>query len=635
MQFHFNGFKSGDPRLANARSEDLIDQRLNDGDQVDVLIVGSGPAGLALGAYLSQYDDLSISMVEAKDGPIRVGQADGVACRTMETFEALGFAHRILEEAYWVNEIAFWTPDSKNRDRVSRDRVIDDTEPGLSEFPHVILNQARVHDYLLEKIRHSPSGFSPNYRTQFISCERDDQKVHPIKVRLQQEDESFIYVETQFLVGCDGAHSRVKDFLGVTFSGDRSDKVWGVMDILCSTNFPDVRRKSIIKSDRFGTLLIIPREGGYMIRLYIELDLSVDSEMKTKDQVTPKKLIEAANRIIAPYEIVLKEVAWWSAYEIGQRVADRFDDYDECETNRFPRLFIAGDACHTHSPKAGQGMNVSLQDGFNLGWKLGAVLNNHCSTEILKSYSDERQSIASQLIEFDRVFSRIFGGGATNVTQSLPSEQHDFQSYFVQHGRYTAGVETCYQQSQLIGSDVHQGLAKGFPVGKRFQSEVVTRFADSKPVHLAHEFKFDGRWRIVVFCPASNFSKQLTILSDLSRSIFDVDKPMLSHLGCDPSRIDDLIDFRFVLEGGPADYCDTQFPILMQPEKGNLQLTDYEKILCSQTKSGVDIFCSRQIDRQAGCLVIVRPDQHVAGILPLAQFREMTAFFEQFMMIRK
>ena len=72
MQFHFNGFKSGDPRLANARSEDLIDQRLNDGDQVDVLIVGSGPAGLALGAYLSQYDDLSISMVEAKDGPIRV-----------------------------------------------------------------------------------------------------------------------------------------------------------------------------------------------------------------------------------------------------------------------------------------------------------------------------------------------------------------------------------------------------------------------------------------------------------------------------------------------------------------------------------------------------------------------------------
>lgn len=141
-----------------------------------------------------------------------------------------------------------------------------------------------------------------------------------------------------------------------------------------------------------------------MIRLYIELDLSVDSEMKTKDQVTPKKLIEAANRIIAPYEIVLKEVAWWSAYEIGQRVADRFDDYDEREANRFPRLFIAGDACHTHSPKAGQGMNVSLQDGFNLGWKLGAVLNNHCSTEILKSYSDERQSIASQLIEFDRVF---------------------------------------------------------------------------------------------------------------------------------------------------------------------------------------------------------------------------------------
>ena len=71
----------------------------------------------------------------------------------------------------------------------------------------------------------------------------------------------------------------------------------------------------------------------------------------------------------------MKEVAWWSVYEIGQRLCDRFDDVpDGCGCRRLPRVFIAGDACHTHSPKAGQGMNVSMQDAFNLGWKLAAVL---------------------------------------------------------------------------------------------------------------------------------------------------------------------------------------------------------------------------------------------------------------------
>ena len=83
------------------------------------------------------------------------------------------------------------------------------------------------------------------------------------------------------------------------------------------------------------------------------------------------------------YTFDVKEVAWWSVYEIGQRLCREFDDVPEDEVATSPRVFICGDACHTHSPKAGQGMNVSMGDAFNLGWKLAAVLSGRAEPQLL------------------------------------------------------------------------------------------------------------------------------------------------------------------------------------------------------------------------------------------------------------
>ena len=104
-----------------------------------------------------------------------------------------------------------------------------------------------------------------------------------------------------------------------------------------------------------------------------------------------------------PHTFDVKEVPWWSVYEIGQGQCDRFDDVEpEHTATRLPRVFIAGDACHIHSPKAGQGMNVSMQDAFNLGWKLAAVLQRRSPPSLLHTYSAERQAVAKELIDFDR-----------------------------------------------------------------------------------------------------------------------------------------------------------------------------------------------------------------------------------------
>ena len=104
--------------------------------------------------------------------------------------------------------------------------------------------------------------------------------------------------------------------------------------------------KCAISSDQ-GNILIIPREGGYLVRFYIELD-------EDHGTVTPEALAEVTNRILHPYTLEVKDVGWWSVYEIGQRLCDKFDDVPEEDVaKRLPRVFIAGEACHTHSPHAG------------------------------------------------------------------------------------------------------------------------------------------------------------------------------------------------------------------------------------------------------------------------------------------
>jgi phenol 2-monooxygenase len=145
------------------------------------------------------------------------------------------------------------------------------------------------------------------------------------------------------------------------------------------------------------------------VRLYVDLgDVDPNDRGAVRAKYTAEKVIEIARRVLRPYTLDVQNIVWFSVYEVGQRVTDRFDDVPSTQAgSREPRVFIAGDACHTHSAKAGQGMNVSMQDAFNLGWKLAAVLEGRAKPELLRTYSIERHAIAQQLIEFDREWSKI------------------------------------------------------------------------------------------------------------------------------------------------------------------------------------------------------------------------------------
>lgn len=633
MQYHLNGFRPGDPEVFDAAPGREC-QELP--DELDVLIVGCGPAGLTLAAQLAAFPDISTRIVERKPGPMERGQADGISCRSIEMFNAFGFAEKVLKQGYWVNETTFWRPDPRQPDRIVRNGRIQDVEDGLSEMPHIILNQARVHDMYLDIMRNAPTRLEPDYALQLVDLEVDPGGGdHPVTVTLERLDEErsgqTVRVRARYVVGCDGARSAVRKAIGRELVGDSANQAWGVMDVLAVTDFPDIRCKTLIQSAGEGSIIIIPREGGYLTRLYIELDKLAAGERAASRGIDINRLIAAAQRIFQPYSIEVREVAWWSVYEIGQRLTDKFDDVPQQDVvRRLPHVFIAGDACHTHSPKAGQGMNVSMGDAFNLGWKLVSVLQGRCPASILHSYSEERQAVAQDLIDFDREWSRIIG--ARHSADDKGSEEAPaFQRYFIEHGRYTAGMSVTYQPSILTGGAAWQSLAVGFPIGSRFHSAPVIRLSDAKPVELGHTVTADTRWRLYAFCPGEDPAAPGSAIRAACGFLAEAaNSPIRRYTrpGADP---DSVIDMRAVFQQDRHALALETLPEFLLPRKGRLELVDYEKMFCPDLKNDRDIFDLRGLDRTRGCFVIVRPDQYVAHVLPLDAFDELAGFFDGFM----
>ena len=633
MKFHTEGFIVGDPQIIPAhptvatRSQELP-------AEVDVLIAGTGPAGLLLAAQLSTFPEISTRILESRSGPLQIGQADGLSCKSVETFEAFDFAERIVKEAYWVNETVFWRPDENDRQSIIRTGRIQDVEEGLSEFPHIIVNQARVHDFFLEYMAKSASKLVPDYSHEMLGVEVTGEGTHPVIARVRRPDGTETTVKARYVIGTDGAKSVVRSSIGRKLEGKFQNHRWGVVDVLANTDFPDFRLKAAIQSENGSNLLTIPREGGNLVRLYVDLgDVDPDNREVGRD-MTVEQVLEVAKHVLLPYTLDVKDVAWFSIYEVGHRVTDGFDELDEHERAvQTPHVFIAGDACHTHSAKAGQGMNVSMQDTFNLGWKLISVLQGRSPESLLHTYHGERHQIAHDLIDLDSAWSKVM---ATPPKDPKHPERPgidpaELQAAFIRNGRFTAGMATKYRPSILTGGTEYQELATGFPVGERFHSAPVVRLADAKPLELGHVAKADARWRLYVFADAPVGADIAPRLVKLIQFLDRDPTSPVNRFTPEGADRDSVFDIRAVLQQYHRDLTITQMPALLRPATGKFGIFDYEKVFTVDHKHGPDIFDLRGIDRSQGALVIVRPDQYVSHVLPLDAFDEVSEFFSAFM----
>jgi len=287
-------------------------------------------------------------------------------------------------------EICLWNPDKDGI--IRRSDRIPDTIPGVSRFQQVVLHQGRIERFFLDSI-HSWSdirverGVLPT-KLEFDESLAEDPTAYPITVTLHHlsEDEATPkqtatsangssiqdglfrsnlspddtddlikgselnakanteeVVHAKYMLGADGAHSWVRNQLGIKLEGESTDYIWGVLDIVPITDFPDIRMRCAIHSANAGSVMVIPRENK-LVRLYIQLTttekIGEGGSRADRSSINPQVILESAQRIMAPYKITYRKLDWWTAYQIGQRVGTQF--------SRSERIFLAGDAVHTH-----------------------------------------------------------------------------------------------------------------------------------------------------------------------------------------------------------------------------------------------------------------------------------------------
>jgi phenol 2-monooxygenase len=290
-------------------------------------------------------------------------------------------------------------------------------------------------------------------------------------------------------------------------------------------------------------------------------------------------------------------------------------------------VFTAGDACHTHSPKAGQGMNVSMQDTFNLGWKLVHVLQGRADASLLRSYAQERMAEAQRLVETDHEWSRIMSAPTTQAERDGVEEPRIIRQ-FKANLDFTGGNAVQYGTSRLCAPGRHQALAQGLQIGRRFHSAPVVRLADALQMQLGHAAEADARWRLYAFAGRGDRAQPGSCVHRLATWLqTDAQSPVVRHTRPGED-VDAVIDFRAVFQHTFDQLAYEQMPTLLKPTTGRLGLQDHEKVFCVDHKGAGDIFDMRGIDRESGCVVVVRPDQYTAHVLPLDGFEELTAFFD-------
>ncbi|MCJ1245589.1 hypothetical protein MMC30_002793 [Trapelia coarctata] len=638
----------------------------------DLLIVGAGPSGLMAAAWAAQYE-ISTRIVDKNDAPVTKGRADGLQARTLEIFDSFGLADQVWKKGFHDIEICTWSPDGTGR--IQRSQRVLSQKVGISRFSQVCINQGVIEHTFLDFLKVS-AGLEVERcvepETLFLDhslLNEADSYPITVQVRNVQNSKSFPamnganksgvhvngdrgyeenngisrphgaetgeleIIKAKYLVGCDGAHSWTRRQLGLSLEGEQSNHIWGVMDIIPLTNFPDIRQACTIHSAGCGSILNVPREDR-LNRLYIQL--SGEGSNFDRSQVTPRSILEAAKKIMHPYTFDFKYCDWWSVYQIGQRICPKFSIGN--------RIFLAGDAVHTHSPKLGQGMNVSMQDTYNLGWKLGAVASGSAKPDILETYHVERRQIALDLLSADREIARFYTRAQNPASASVDTAadgQLDFKAMRDRMFEFLAGVGITYSPGILVsnpsngaraekdaGEHTARPLAANIKLGARLPSFKVLNQAEARPVHMGEILKSDGRWRLIVFAGDLRDTTQFQRVQALGTRLA-APRSILRKYTPPGKPIDAVIELLTVHSGPREAVTLLDLHEIYHPwdeERG----WDYWKVFVDDVAhhEGFDDAYGRYgIDRREGCLVVCRPDQHVGYIGQLEDVEAVEGYF--------
>ncbi|KAG9313142.1 putative monooxygenase [Chiua virens] len=593
---------------------------------VDVLIIGAGPAGLMCANALA-VAGVNVKIIDKLATRVTVGQADGIQPRTTEVFQSYGLAERLLREGNHMHMGAFYHPTPEGGIKCAG--RVPDISASSARYPFgLTLQQGGIEAIFLDSMKDHGLQVGRPRQPSAIEISEDPKELsslssYPVKVTIEcldavDDENKTEIVHAKFVVGADGAHSWVRKTLGIEMEGEQTDYIWGVVDMVPDTNFPDIRNHAVVNS-RSGSSIVIPREGD-TVRIYIQLSnadvLDPLTGRADKSRVNPEKLVSVAKKIFHPFELEPKFIEWWTVYIIGQRVASSYSVKD--------RVFIAGDACHTHSPKAGQGMNASMNDTHNLAWKLAQVLKGWSSPSLLMTYEHERRKYAQDLIDFDKKVAAFLSkrppvnGGGAPPGPGGPA----FAAKKVYAG-FVTGIGVRYSSSAIVDLKP-QVYAKNIVVGERMLPQAFVCAADIRPVDIHDMLPADLRFKVLFFVGHLTETK----VSELDTLAEELSKPTsFLHKYSADGNISTVFDIITITSGTKETINYLTVPAIFRPHWSKVLLDDAD-VTGSQ---GGDGYEKLGIDPDQITIVVVRPDGYVGIIVPSSAVGDLENYFGSFM----
>ncbi|TQW03267.1 hypothetical protein V2A60_009026 [Cordyceps javanica] len=600
----------------------------------DVVIVGAGPVGLMLSTCLARWG-YRIKHIDNRPEPTATGRADGIQPRSLDLLRNMGLKSAIMaHKPARVFEVAFWDPSDstsgiqRTGTWASCPNFIDARYPFTT-----LLHQGHIERVFLSDLAKNGVEVQRPWTITGFQSDEAQSSEYPITVQLKHVDgNAKEQIYAKYLFGGEGSRSFIRQQLNIGLRHkDPISHVWGVMDGVVQTNFPDIKMKCTIHSHH-GSIMVIPREDN-MVRLYIQIASSTDPDWNSRKTATAEQVQESAKRILQPYYIIWERVEWYSVYPIGQGLSDRYS-LDQ-------RVFLGGDACHTHSPKAGQGMNTAFLDSQNLAWKIHAVEAGFAERGILKTYELERRSVAEALLDFDNRYAKLFSqrppeqGDVEAASESHPADDmtdSEFIKTFKESCEFTSGYGVSYGPNELNWSPKHAAQSPlinpagtTLVTGRIFKNSDVTRVSDANVVHLEQEVPWNGSFRVFLF--AGNRSKTATAVADFAHYMQDKRSFYASFLRDDIDQVSHhekhnphsnffTICTIFAAKRHQID-IDEQLPPLLARYRDHVYADDrWDRHF---PNSDATAHARMGLNPDEGGVVIVRPDGYVAMVVRLVE----------------
>ena len=452
----------------------------------DVLIIGAGPTGLTAANVLAQQG-VKVRIVERDAGPIRESRALIVQGRSLELFDKLGLAAAAVRQGQPMDGV-FIMVNGKSSGHIPIGGHENKTPYPLP----LVLEQSKTQKLLLDGL--AQRGVQVAWRTAFVGLAQDE---NGVTATLRRADGGEETVRSRYVIGADGAGSKVRGSVGLHLEGSTYPQSFFLADV--DLDWLLGHDKLFLNITREHFFAFFPMYGGKRFRIIG----SVTSALSQKDKLSLGE-VEALLRG-GGVDAVLSDARWITVYRVHKRMAGRF---------RAGRVFLAGDAGHVHSPAGGQGMNTGIGDAFNLAWKLAAVVKGEAQPDLLESYEEERLPVAERVLRvtdrnfdieastnpFMQRFRLVLAPLAAKVLSNVPGGKTFLFNYLSQ-------LDIHYRGSPAVGEHLAEGNVKVARAGDRAPYGFVE--ADGARVSLFDLFRGTG-FQVLLFegsQPQPNFDR--------------------------------------------------------------------------------------------------------------------------------